>query len=432
MKHLRIMMLKAFIITITLGISLPMLGQNNSVTIGGFSYVLDSSKKTAKVSVFQHSANLRIPNTVVYNNVTYKITSIANRAFFGRIGLTLTSVTIPNSVTSIGESAFEGCERLTSLTIPNSVTSIGNNAFWGCSGLTSMTIPNSVTSISDNAFCGCSGLKSVTIPNSVTSIGYSAFGGCSGLTSVTIPNSVTSISDNAFDGCSGLKSATIPNSVTSIGWRAFNECSSLTSITIPNSVKDIEVPLFSGCNKLVTIHCLCTNPPNITTYDENYNLYGAGDDVIIENPEELTFPTLYVPRGSIEAYRKAKGWKEFKRIVEEDSENDEDNENDEIFEVAEQNPSFPGGEKAQADWIRQNLRYPQSAKEKNIQARVLVQVVVNKDGSIVEPKVLRSVNPDLDKEAIRLISSMPKWIPGKSGGKEIRVRHMIPITFRLN
>ncbi len=110
----------------------------------------------------------------------------------------------------------------------------------------------------------------------------------------------------------------------------------------------------------------------------------------------------------------------------------EENENDEVFEVVETNPSFPEGDKAQADWIQQNMRYPQSAKEKNIQGRVLVQVIVNKDGSIVEPMVLRSVDPDLDKEAIRLVSSMPKWIPGKSGGKEVRVRHTIVITFRLN
>ena len=108
------------------------------------------------------------------------------------------------------------------------------------------------------------------------------------------------------------------------------------------------------------------------------------------------------------------------------------NEDDEIFEGAEQNPSFPGGEKEMKDWIRQNLRYPQSAKDNNIQGNVMVQFVVNKDGSIVEPKVYMPVDPDLDKEAIRLISSMPKWIPGKNNGKEIRVRPMITITFRLN
>ena len=105
---------------------------------------------------------------------------------------------IPNSVTSIGDSAFLGCSSLTSVEIPNSVTKIGVDAFEDCTGLTSVTIPNSVTSIGERAFDGCSGLTSVTIPNSVTKIGWRAFYGCKGLTSVTIPNSVTWIGDWAF------------------------------------------------------------------------------------------------------------------------------------------------------------------------------------------------------------------------------------------
>ena len=131
----------------------------------------------------------------------------------------------PTSIVEVNQTgAFRGCSSLTSVTIPNSVTSIGDYAFCYCSGLTSINIPNTITTIGGYIFQGCSSLTSVTIPNSVTSIGNSAFNGCSGLTSITIPNSVTSIGDDAFMSCTTLTSVTIPNSVTSIGDYAFCGC----------------------------------------------------------------------------------------------------------------------------------------------------------------------------------------------------------------
>ena len=219
--------------------------------------------------------NLTIPNSV---------TSIGNSAFSGCSGLT--SVTIPNSVTEIGNYAFYDCNSLTSVTIPNSVTEIGDYAFRGCSGLKSVTIPDSVTEIGDEAFKNCSGFTSVSIPDSVTSIGKWTFSGCSGLTTIVvengnpnydsrnncnaiietssnaliagcqrtvIPDSVTSIRDHAFFGCSGLTSVTIPNSATEISHGAFSDCSGLTSVTIPNSVTEIGNRAFSGCRGLTSV-----------------------------------------------------------------------------------------------------------------------------------------------------------------------------------
>jgi hypothetical protein len=171
----------------------------------------------------------------------------------------LTSVTIPDSVTSIGDNAFGGCTSLTSMTIPDSVTSIGTNAFENCTSLTNVTIGSGVTSISDSAFDGCSALTSVTIPNSVTSIGDNAFSYCWNLTSVTIPNSVTNIGDAAFFGC-GLTNVTIGSGVTSIGDEAFNECGNLTSITIPNSVSSIGTGTFDNCDRLRAITVNVLNP----------------------------------------------------------------------------------------------------------------------------------------------------------------------------
>ena len=180
------------------------------------------------------------------------VTSIGDYAFYECRGLT--SITIPDSVTSIGERAFYNCSSLTSVTIGDGVTSIGNYAFRGCSSLTSITIPDNVTSIGGSAFSGCKGLTSITIPDSVTSIGEEAFEYCSSLTSITIPNSVTSIGYGAFYDCSSLTSVTIGDGVTSIGEEAFEYCSSLTSITIPNSVTSIGYGAFYDCDSLTSVY----------------------------------------------------------------------------------------------------------------------------------------------------------------------------------
>ena len=168
-------------------------------------------------------------------------------------GKAKTHYTIPDSVTSIGSYAFGYCDSLASVTIPDSVTSIGNNAFYSCTGLTSITIPDSVTSIGSSAFSGCTSLTSITIPDSVTSIAEYTFSSCKSLTSITIGNSVTSISDDAFSFCTSLTSITIPDSVTSIGYYAFYYCTSLTSITIPDSVTSIGQWAFYSCNALAGI-----------------------------------------------------------------------------------------------------------------------------------------------------------------------------------
>ena len=166
----------------------------------------------------------------------------------------LTSITIPDSVTSINSGAFEGCSSLTSITIPDSVAGIGSRAFEGCSSLTSVTISDGVTVIGGYAFEGCSSLMSITIPDSVTNIGGTAFERCSSLTSVTIGNSVTSIGEWAFYGCGSLTSITIPDSVTSIGHQAFYNCKKLTNVTIGNGVTSIGYSAFDGCSSLTGVY----------------------------------------------------------------------------------------------------------------------------------------------------------------------------------
>ena len=137
------------------------------------------------------------------------VTRIGDMAFYGS---DVFNILIPDSVTSIGESAFEGCERLYILIIGNKLTSIGDRAFYGCTSLKDVDIPNGVTSIGKSAFEGCERLTLLTIGNKLTSIGYSAFYGCTSLKSVTIPNSVTTIEEAAF-GENQLTSITIPSNV---------------------------------------------------------------------------------------------------------------------------------------------------------------------------------------------------------------------------
>ena len=139
-------------------------------------------------------------------------------------------------------------QKQTSYVISNSVTSIGDHAFYGCSSLAEVIIPNSVTSIGNYVFSKCSSLSSIVIPDSVNSIGEGAFLNCSSLSSIVIPDSVNSIGDGAFSDCSSLSSIVIPNSVNSIGEGAFLNCSSLSSIVIPDSVNNIRRGAFYKCN----------------------------------------------------------------------------------------------------------------------------------------------------------------------------------------
>ena len=146
----------------------------------------------------------------------------------------ITKIVIPDSVTSIGDYAFEYCSGLTSVMIPDSVTSIGYDAFYGCKGLTSITIPNSVKSIGGAAFCDCYRLMSLTIGNGVMSIGMDAFSYCNRLTNVMIPDSIMSIEHTAFYECIRLTSVMIGQGITSIEDYAFKNCWSLRNLTFKN------------------------------------------------------------------------------------------------------------------------------------------------------------------------------------------------------
>ncbi|MCF0115771.1 MAG: leucine-rich repeat protein, partial [Erysipelotrichaceae bacterium] len=213
------------------------------------------------------------------------ITSIGNNYFNGLTQME--SITIPNTVKSIGDFAFLRCENLKALVIPSGVTVINRNLCNGCSKLESVSIPEGVTSIGMYAFSGCKSLKSVNIPNGVKSIGESAFGGCEIIESIVIPNGVTTIENNTFIACYKLKSVTLHDDIISIGMYAFNNCKSLEQITLPKNLKSLGNSAFGVCPSLKMINL----PEGVTTI-------GPGAFQACTNLEQITIPESVTTLGA--------------------------------------------------------------------------------------------------------------------------------------
>lgn len=195
------------------------------------------------------------------------------------------------------------------LIVPTGKSSIGNT-FSGCKGITSVNIPNSVTTIAYGAFYKCYDLVTVIISNSVQTIGGRTFYECEKLTNISLPTNITEINYETFSGCKSLSEATIPDGVTNIGTRAFYNCSSLSSIIIPSSVEEIGQEAFYGCRGLTSIICKGNNPPQV---DSDAFYYFSTD----YNNEVFSDAILRVPKGALNAYESTYPWNNFKKIIEE-------------------------------------------------------------------------------------------------------------------
>lgn len=211
------------------------------------------------------------------------VTEINNGAF--RDCIELVSIEIPHSITKIGNEAFRGCTRLSTIELPESIEYFGEYVFGECISLKSIKIPNSVANIGDYAFIGCKSLNFIEIPISVENIGICAFSGCSSISNIKIPDSVVNIEDYAFWGCSLIRNIEIPESVNNIGNGAFSCCKNLTSINVSslnNTYMSIDGVLYKkGMNELVAFPSgkrieSYTIPQSVTTLCD-YAFAGCGN-----------------------------------------------------------------------------------------------------------------------------------------------------------
>lgn len=247
--------------------------------------------------------------------------NIVSNTYAGDQGI----ITFDGDITKIGNSVFKQCNTLQAIIIPQSVTKIDHFAFTDCTNLTAINFPSGVTEIGNLAFNNCQSLESVVLPNSLTKIGTQAFYCCNSISSVTIPQSVTTISDNAFGFCAslaefkgkfasedgrclvvngtlnsfasaGVTEYTIPSSVTAIGHYAMHNSALLTTVTIPQSVQTVGDGAFNGCISLASVYCKPTTPP-------------TGGSAMFDN--NAANRKIYVPAGSVDAYKTAAGWSNY-------------------------------------------------------------------------------------------------------------------------
>ena len=173
-------------------------GEQREIVLNGIKYRLNINK-TAEVLKNDYSGDIVIPETVTYNNITYKVTSLEKSCF--QDCSSLTSINLPSGITSLGAYCFQGCGSLTSINLPSSITSIGESCFSFCRSLTNINLPSIITSLGHYCFSSCSSLTSINLPSSITSLGNGCFSNCSSLTSINLPSSITSLGHTCFSDC---------------------------------------------------------------------------------------------------------------------------------------------------------------------------------------------------------------------------------------
>lgn len=226
----------------------------------------------------------------------------------------LVSVIIPKGVKEIGMQAFEYCVEMKEVSLPEGLETIAAGAFMHEYKLEKINIPESVKTIDDSAFYKDESLKSIKIPESITALNR-CFSFCSSVESISIPKSISIITANLFEGCYKLKEVVLHDGITKIESNAFNRCTSLVNFKIPKDVTEIGDKAFWYCTRLKNLYVYATIPPALgkDVFITNAS-YEPGDTIYGTYGNKQTDAILYVSAASIEAYKIADGWKEFKDI----------------------------------------------------------------------------------------------------------------------
>jgi TonB family protein len=362
-----------------------------------------------------------IPSSVTSKGKVYTVTSIGSSSMRG---LDATAIVIPATIKSIGEMAFLECKKLKTLSVDadnpnycavdNVLMTKGKKKiilYPSCKTGSDYTIPATIDAIERYAFGNCK-LRSVTIPAATVAIPSTAFSGCLHLSTINVSdnNANYSSQDNVLmskDGKTLLRypagkqdnAYTVPLSVEQIEREAFSECN-LAYLYIKNENIKIADYAFRDCRNLSTVQIPSKIAPEL-------------DRTVFADCDRLETITLDGDGRSISA----ESYKEGGR--------------DKVYDTVEQMPSFPGGPEALFSWIKNNLKYPAEAEENGVQGRVVCAFVVERDGSIRNIQVVKSIYPSLDAEAIRLLNKMPRWSPGKQSGIPVRTKFTLPFTFKL-
>lgn len=299
-------MRKLFLINMFLCITFFNAMAQKTVTIDGIKYHIENGEATIAVQDETLSGDIVIPESISYDENNYSVVRATNGAFQNT---DITGITLPNSITSLGNSCFKLCNKLTSVKLPDNITSLGDETFMGCSDLSVIELPKKLISLGVSCFMGCN-ITKLTLPNSITKLGIGCFHSCENLETVTLPQNITNLPDFAFNDCKKLSGITLHEGITSLGQSCFAGCSSLTSIKLPKSINKITGSTLYGCFEN------CSNLSEVTCQWDNLDGIDVGSDAFDNIFSEAR---LYIPKGTTEIYKAKEPWSKFKYIIEDNN-----------------------------------------------------------------------------------------------------------------